>query len=43
MNGDKVILSVNGKEYDLSNEIADALKSEGMTINGLKNQPATGL
>ncbi len=35
MNGDKVILSVNGKEYDLSNEIADALKSEGMTINDL--------
>ena len=35
VNGDKVILSVNGKEYDLSNEITDALKSEGMTISDL--------
>lgn len=26
---------MNGKEYDLSNEITDALKSEGMTISDL--------
>ena len=32
---DKVILSVDGKEYDLSSDIAQALKSEGMSISDL--------
>ena len=35
VNGDKVILSVDGKEYDLSSDIAQALKSEGMSISDL--------
>lgn len=35
MAGDKVILSVDGKEYDLSSDIAQALKSEGMSISDL--------
>ena len=35
VNGDKVILSVDGKEYDLSSDIAQALKSEGMSVSDL--------
>ena len=35
MNGDKVLLSVNGKEYDLSSGISDMLKSEGMSVGDL--------
>lgn len=35
VNGDKVLLSVNGKEYDLSSGISDMLKSEGMSVGDL--------
>ena len=35
VNGDKVIFSAEGKEYDLSSDIAQALKSEGMSISDL--------
>lgn len=35
VNGDKVILSAEGKEYDLSSDITQALKSEGMSISDL--------
>ncbi len=35
VNGNKVIFSVEGKEYDLSSNISQALKSEGMSIGDL--------
>lgn len=35
VNGDKVIFSAEGKEYDLSSDIAQALKSEGMSVSDL--------
>lgn len=35
VNGDNVILSVDGTEYDLSSDIAQALKSEGMSVSDL--------
>ena len=35
VNGDKVIFSAEGKEYDLSSDIAEALKSEGMSVSDL--------
>lgn len=35
VNGDKIILSVDGKEFDLSSDIARVLKSEGMSVSDL--------